>query len=189
MFECYLSMYGTVPWYHRFFSKQRTPFCSHDVNFMNQHIPKQLPHIEIMIICIPTGGEPFFANFVVRGCQESAGRRIVFTTFWIPSMQQRRLEEDQEAFLRCPQLGQGPKYPQNLWRCLAMGCSSSKLDHLQDSLHVMLSNDTRTKAGTAKRHDPLSHSHSTTTMTEECEDGTLARSRHCGAVSIKHLCQ
>lgn len=114
MFECYLSMYGTVPWYHRFFSKQRTPFCSHDVNFMNQHIPKQLPHIEIMIICIPTGGEPFFANFVVRGCQESAGRRIVFTTFWIPSMQQRRLEEDQEAFLRCPQFGQGPKYPQNL---------------------------------------------------------------------------
>lgn len=31
-----------------------------------------------------------------------------------------------------------------------MGCSSSKLDHLEDSLHVMLSNETRTKLGTAK---------------------------------------
>ena len=71
-----------------------------------------------------------------------------------------------------------------------MGCSSSKLDHLEDSLHVMLSHDTRTKVGTGvpHRHDaPLYRCESTATMPEDLEDASFfsrSRHHHVGIVSI-----
>ena len=64
-----------------------------------------------------------------------------------------------------------------------MGCSSSKLDHLQDSLHVMLSNETRTKIGTGvpRKNAEVTYRRreSSVTVSEDLDD-SLTRTRHMG---------
>lgn len=67
-----------------------------------------------------------------------------------------------------------------------MGCSSSKLDHLEDSIHVMLSRDTRTKTSTiiVYREDLLRKEPSATTFDctlENLEEDTKTTS------SIEHM--
>ena len=62
---------------------------------------------------------------------------------------------------------------------LIMGCSSSKLDHLSDSIHTMLSHETRTKAGTGTYKKALRRGSTGThfdSMTEELAE----ESRHSG---------
>jgi len=60
-----------------------------------------------------------------------------------------------------------------------MGCSSSKFDHLSDSVHLMIKKDSRTKMGTGTYKKPLRRD-STGTQFDSLAEIPVDESRHLG---------